>query len=102
MGFNLYFKNIYKSKYFKLDFTETIDITQFVVQKDKPQIIYNLYGVITNIGQSRPNPHFIASCKNSIDNKWYRFNDTFVITINNFQKEVIEFGAPYILFYKKI
>ena len=34
----------------KLDFTETIDITQFVLQKDKPQIIYNLYGVITHIG----------------------------------------------------
>ena len=25
----------------KLDFTETIDITQFVLKKDKPQIIYN-------------------------------------------------------------
>jgi len=85
----------------KLDFTETIDITQFVLQKDKPQIIYNLYGVITHIGQSGPNAHFIASCKNSIDNKWYRFNDAFITPINDFQKEVIEFGTPYILFYKK-
>ena len=82
----------------KLDFSETIDITQFVLQKDKPQIIYNLYGVITHIGQSGPNAHFVASCKNSIDNKWYRFNDAFVNHIDNFQKEVIEFGTPYILF----
>ena len=86
----------------KLDFSESIDITQFVLQKDKPQIIYNLYGVITHIGQSGPNAHFVASCKNPIDNKWYRFNDAFVNPIANFQEEVIEFGTPYILFYKKI
>ena len=85
----------------KLDFSETIDITQFVLKKDKPQIIYNLYGVITHIGQSGPNAHFVASCKNAIDNKWYRFNDAFVNHIDNFQKEVIEFGTPYILFYQK-
>ena len=86
----------------KLDFTETIDITQFVLQKDKSQLIYNLYGVITHIGESGPNAHFVASCKNSIDHKWYRFNDAFVNPINNFQKEVIEFGTPYILFYQKV
>ena len=91
--------NIYNVK---LDFSETIDITQFVLKKDKPQIIYNLYGVITHIGQSGPNAHFVASCKNPIDNKWYRFNDAFVNPINNFQKEVIEFGTPYILFYQAV
>ena len=85
----------------KLDFSETIDITQFVQQKDSPQMIYNLYGVITHIGQSGPNAHFVASCKSPIDNKWYRYNDAIVNPINNLQKEVIEFGTPYILFYLK-
>ena len=85
----------------KLDFSETIDITQFVQQKDCPQLIYNLYGVITHIGQSGPNAHFVASCKSPIDNQWYRYNDAFVNPINNLQKEVIEFGTPYILFYMK-
>ena len=85
----------------KLNFTESIDITQFVLQKDKPQIIYNLYGVITHIGQSGPNAHFVASCKSPIDGGWYRYNDVFVNPINNLQKEVIEFGTPYILFYQK-
>jgi len=85
----------------KLNFTESIDITQFVLQKDKPQIIYNLYGVITHIGQSGPNAHFIASCKSPVDYRWYRFNDSIVNPINNLQKEVIEFGTPYILFYQK-
>jgi len=85
----------------KLDFTESIDITQFVLQRDCPQLIYNLYGVITHIGQSGPNAHFVASCKSPIDNKWYRYNDAFVNPITNLQKEVIEFGTPYILFYQK-
>ena len=83
----------------KLDFTEKIDITQFVLQKDRPKTIYNLYGVITHIRES--GSHFIASCKSPVDNKWYRYNDAFVNPINNLQKEVIEFETPYILFYKK-
>jgi ubiquitin C-terminal hydrolase len=85
----------------KLDFTETIDITQFVLKKEKPQIKYNLYGVITHIEQSGTNAYFIASCKNPIDNKWYRFNDSIVKPITNIQKEIIEFCTPYILFYQK-
>ena len=85
----------------KLDFNETIDISPFVLLKDYPQIIYNLYGVITHIGESGPNAHFIASCKSPIDKKWYRYNDEIVSPITNIQEEVIEFGAPYILFYEK-
>ena len=85
----------------KLDFIDTIDIGQFVLQKEKPQLLYDLYGVITHIGQSGPSAHFMASCKNPIDNKWYRFNDAMINPITNFQKEVIDFGTPYILFYQK-
>jgi len=91
--------NIYNVK---LDFSETIDITQFVLQKDCPQLIYNLYGVVTHIGESGPNAHFVASCKSPIDNKWYRYNDAFVNPITDLKKEVIDFATPYILFYQKI
>ena len=90
--------NIYN---IKLDFNENIDITQFVIEKDSPRIIYSLYGVITHIGKSGPNAHFVASCKSTIDNKWYRFNDSLINPITDVQKEVIEFGTPYILFYQK-
>ena len=83
----------------KLDFNEIIDISQFVLAKDRPQIVYKLYGVITHIGQSGPNAHFVASCRNT-DNKWYRFNDAMVTLIEDFQREVIDFGTPYILFYQ--
>ena len=86
----------------KLDFNEVIDITQFVMQKEKPQIAYSLYGVITHIGESGPNAHFVASCKSPVDNKWYRYNDAFVNPISDIQKEIVDFGTPYILFYEKI
>ncbi len=85
----------------KLNFNENIDITQFVMQKVSPRITYSLYGVITHIGKSGPNAHFIASCKISIDNKWYRFNDAIISPITDVQKEVIEFGTSDILFYHR-
>ena len=85
----------------KLDFQESIDITQYVIKKDKAKLIYNLYGVITHIGQSGPNAHFIASCKSPVDQNWYRYNDSMVNNINDIKKEVIDFGTPYILFYQK-
>ena len=90
--------NIYNVK---LIFNEEIDISLFVLQKEKPKIIYNLYGVITHIGKSGPNAHFVASCKSPIDDKWYRYNDAMVNPINNVQNEIIDFGTPYILFYRK-
>jgi ubiquitin C-terminal hydrolase len=91
--------NIYNVK---LHFTETINITEFILQRDMPQMIYELYGVITHIGKSGPNAHFVASCRSSVDNKWYRFNDALINPIHNLERDVLDFGTPYILFYKKI
>ena len=85
----------------KIDFNEYLDITQFVIKKDNPKIIYSLYGVISHLGQSGPSAHFVASCKSPVDKKWYRYNDAIVTPINNILKEVINFGTPYILFYQK-
>ena len=90
--------NIYNVK---LDFPEVINITQFVLKKETPNIIYNLYGVLTHIGQSGQNAHFVASCKSPVDGKWYRYNDALVNLITDVQKEIIDLGTPYILFYQK-
>ena len=83
----------------KFEFTERIDITNFILAKEKPIIEYNLYGVITLIENSN---RFIASCKSSLDNKWYRYNDSIVTPINDIRRDVIDFGTLYILFYQKI
>jgi len=85
----------------KLIFEEIIDITQYSIQAvgtDKDKKIYNLYAVLAHIDQN----HFVALCKNPKDNNWYRFDDENIVQINDFQKEVINFGNPDILFYQKI
>jgi ubiquitin C-terminal hydrolase len=90
--------NIYKVK---MNFNEVIDITNYVIQNENKRVIYNLYGVITHIGESGPNAHFVASCKSPVDGKWYRYNDAKVDPIQNFQKDIHDFCSPYILFYEK-
>ena len=83
----------------KIDIKETIDITEFVLEKDKPNIIYNLYGVISIITQN-DNLYYVASCKSLFDNKWYRINDYQTKPILDI-KEIFDYGIPYILFYQK-
>jgi len=84
----------------KLDFYETIDITNYVTVKEQ-KLIYELQGVITHYGESGPNAHFLAFCKSPVDKKWYRYNDAVVSPIKNLKNDVIDFGNPYILFYQK-
>ena len=89
--------NVFK---IKIDFSVQINISDFVLQKDKNNL-YNLYGVITHLGESGPSAHFVAACRSPVDGNWYRYNDAIVTPINDFQKEVHDFGNPYILFYEK-
>ena len=44
----------------------------------KSQNIFELYAVICHIGPSSMSGHFVAYCKNSIDKKWYKYNDSLV------------------------
>ena len=85
----------------KINFTEIIDITQFASLKNGKNIYY-LYGVVSKFGENFPNYHFVAFCKNIIDDKWYKYDDAVVTEVNNFQKEIVDFGKPCILFYKKM
>ena len=85
----------------KLDFTEVLNLTQFILIQDLPKMIYILKGVIAYYGQSGTNAHFIAFCKSPINNKWYKYNDAFVIPVTDIKMEFINVGTPYILFYEK-
>ena len=84
----------------KLDFPLQFDSTQFVLSRSQNKEKYNLYGVITHLGQSGPSGHFIASCKSPVDGNWYRYNDGIVNPIKNVKEDVIDYGTPYILFYE--
>ena len=85
----------------KLEFTTELNITKYVRQKTG-NIKYKLIGVITHLGESGESGHFIAHCLSPINGKWYTYNDSIVKEIGDFQKEIIDLGIPYLLFYQKI
>jgi ubiquitin C-terminal hydrolase len=60
-----------------------------------------LYGVVKQMG-SLNGGHYIACCKNPINDKWYEFDDSHVtgIPTAKVENEVISRSA-YMLFYKK-
>ena len=62
--------------------------------------MYELYGVICHIGPSSMSGHFVAYCRNRMDDKWYLYNDGFVTPCNT--KNQYKNGMPYILFYRAL
>ena len=78
-------------------FPELLDLSNFIVVKNKV-LVYELYAVICHLGPSSTVGHFVAYCKNRIDNQWYLYNDALVaLCTKHFQYSD---GKPYILFYK--
>ena len=84
----------------KLNFSENLNLSNYIeLQNTGTQ--YDLFGVITHIGESGMGGHFIAYCKDLWDNTWYKYNDAIVSTVGDFNSEVVNFAMPYVLFYKK-
>ena len=85
----------------KLEFDLILDINKYIIQKNK-STKYKLISVVTYLKEKDKDEHCIANCLNPIDNQWYIYNDAQVIKVNDFQKEVIDFGLPHVLFYERI
>ncbi len=85
----------------KLEFSTELDITNYVSRRTG-NVKYKLIGVITHLGDSGESGHFIAHCLSPIDNEWYTYNDSMVNQIKDFQREIIDLGMPYLLFYQRI
>ena len=90
----------------KLEFSQMLDISSYVYLNNGNSVKYQLIGVITHLGESGQSGHFIAHCLSPIDNEWYTYNDAIVSKIEKaqfqFKEKVIDFGMPYLLFYKRI
>ena len=84
----------------KLEFL-ILDINKYIIQKNK-STKYKLISVVTYLKEKDKDEHCIANCLSPIDNQWYIYNDAQVIKVNDFQKEVIDFGLPHVLFYERI
>ena len=86
----------------KLKFTLLLNMSQYINQTSNQNIMYKLIGVITHLGQSGADGHFIAHCLSPIDQNWYTYNDAKVTLIKEMETEVVNLGMPYLLFYQRI
>ena len=85
----------------KINFVEYLNLANYI-QFSNSGVNYQLIGVITHLGESGMSGHFIAYCKNPISNGWFKYNDSNVSQVVNFQSEVINYAIPYLLFYQKV
>lgn len=77
-----------------------LDVQKYVKMDCKQEgisSVYDLFGVVNHFG-SLNGGHYTATCKNSIDDNWYYFNDSSVSGAGG-QKFMSD--AAYILFYRR-
>ena len=84
----------------KINFEEYLNLEKYIEIK-KTGFNYELFGVITHIGENGQGGHFIAYCRDPFSNVWSKFNDAIVTEVNNFN-DIINFANPYLLFYQKL
>ena len=86
----------------KLEFYTELNLSNFIqARQNNENIIYDLIGVVTRMGESGSSGHFIATCKSPIDSLWYQYDDDLVSRVDNFTEQVLNSAMPYILFYQK-
>lgn len=87
----------------KIDFPLTdLDLSEYISPYNKKVAKYELYGAVQQFG-SLSGGHYIACCKNAINNSWYEYDDRNVTYIEKgkVESELVSSSA-YMLFYKKI
>eukprot|EP01127_Copromyxa_protea_P021549 TRINITY_DN7446_c0_g1_i1.p1 TRINITY_DN7446_c0_g1~~TRINITY_DN7446_c0_g1_i1.p1 ORF type:complete len:619 (-),score=120.15 TRINITY_DN7446_c0_g1_i1:93-1724(-) len=76
-----------------------LDISQFVSgPSEQEENLYDLYAVSRHLGYSAQSGHYTAYCKNSLDNKWYHFDDERVSVV---EEDKVVTKDAYLLFYKR-
>ena len=80
-----------------VNFPEKLNIFNYITY-NKEGTLYELYAVICHLGPSSMSGHFVAYCRNRMDNQWYLYNDGLVNLCAREQQ--YKDGMPYILFYK--
>ena len=80
-------------------YNKLTNLVRFPIKNLKiAQNTYNLFAIVNHFG-SISSGHYTAYTYRSIINKWYEFNDTKIIEIN--ENKLIS-NAAYVLFYNKI
>ena len=89
--------------YIDSNLEEKLDITNFTkigLENNIQNQIYNLYGIISKIGNNYKNK-YIASCRNNAGGNWYRFDDENIQIVENINNAV-NHEIPIMLFYSKV
>ena len=81
----------------KVNFPEQLNLFNYITYK-QGVTVYELYAVICHLGPSSMSGHFVAYCRNRIDDKWYLYNDGIVSLCT--RPDQYNDGMPYILFYR--
>lgn len=81
---------------------DNLDLVKYLSPyKQSGSSTYSLYGVVKQHG-SLNGGHYVACTKNSINNKWYQFDDSNVMHIPDDKiNGVLQDSSSYILFYQK-
>jgi ubiquitin carboxyl-terminal hydrolase 8 len=80
---------------------DRFDLTKHIlgpVDSNAPPV-YKLFGVSEHIGPTANSGHYTATVRNSIDNGWYRCNDSHVGRTSG---EASISGGAYLLFYQRV
>ena len=79
-----------------------LNLRDYMSEYNKQDSNYELYGIIQQHG-SLNGGHYIATCKNAANNKWYEFDDGHVTHIPKEQElDLLINKSAYILFYKRV
>ncbi|XP_028825090.1 ubiquitin carboxyl-terminal hydrolase 33-like isoform X2 [Denticeps clupeoides] len=77
---------------------EGLDLQPFLAKDSSAQIAtYNLLSVICHHGTASSG-HYIAYCRNDLNNLWYEFDDQSVTEVS---ESCVQNAEAYVLFYKK-
>ncbi|KAM4720677.1 ubiquitin carboxyl-terminal hydrolase 33 [Rhinophrynus dorsalis] len=77
---------------------EGLDLQQFLAKDSPGQIVsYDLLSVICHHGTASSG-HYIAYCRNNLNNLWYEFDDQSVTEVT---ETTVQNAEAYVLFYRK-
>ena len=81
-----------------IKFPSTLNLTHYLHQPTKKQVIYELYGLVEHFVPDLHYGHYISFIK-GFDDTWYRYDDS---NVKRIPKEKLSKVLAYILFYKRI
>ncbi|XP_018415362.1 PREDICTED: ubiquitin carboxyl-terminal hydrolase 33 [Nanorana parkeri] len=77
---------------------EGLDLQSFLAKESPSQIVtYDLLSVICHHGTASSG-HYIAYCRNNLNNLWYEFDDQSVTEVS---ESTVQNAEAYVLFYRK-